>query len=176
MAKIFQVTSRMRQIISDAIDDLIDQLGKNVKLVYPPIAVPCTCQADLIGKKGPGIWSTGNPSPKSWSGTTGCPLCNGEGKQYEESSDTIVLLCNTDIKTFENIKGIDVRLRQSGSIIQTKGYITDLPKILKCQYAIFQTDIEGIQQYRYELVGDPIDANNIIQNRYFIALWRRVGG
>lgn len=176
MAKIFEITSQIRQIASDAIDDLIDQLGKDVKLVYPPIASPCTCATDLVGKKGASIWQTGGPAPASWSGTTGCPLCGGSGKQYTPSSNTIKLLCNIDIKTFENIGGIDVRLRQSGTIVQTKGYLSDLPKLDKCEYAIFQTTIQGIQEYRYKLISDPTDVNNIVPNRYFMALWKRIGG
>lgn len=176
MAKIFEITSAIRRIAADAIDDLIDQLGKDVKLVYPPIPVPCTCANDTIGKKGPGIWSVGGPAPKTWAGQTNCPLCNGEGKQYEESSDTIKLLCNFDLKTFENLKGIDVRLRQSGSLVQTKGYIDDLPKVLKSQYAIFQTSISNVQQYRFELASDPTDVNNIVPNRYFMCVWKRIGG
>lgn len=176
MAKIFEITSAIRKIASDAIDDLIDQLGKTVKLVYPPIAVPCTCSPDLIGKKGPGVWSTGGPAPSTTGGTTGCPLCGGSGKQYEESTENVVLLCNFDMKTFENLKGIDVRVRQSGTLVQTKGYIADLPKILRCQYAVFQTTLSGVQEYRYELISDPTDVNNIVPNRYFMAIWKRVGG
>lgn len=176
MAKIFQITNAIRKIAADAIDDLIDQLGKDVRLVYPPTSSSCTCSPDLIGKKGPSIWSTGGPAPSSLAGTTGCPLCGGSGKQYSSHTDDIKLLCNIDIKTFENIKGIDVRLRQSGTVIQTKGYLADLPKILKCEYAVFQTTIEGVKQDRYELMSDPTDVNNIVPNRYFMALWKRVGG
>jgi hypothetical protein len=172
MAKIFQISNAIRRIAQDAIDDLIDQLGKDVKLVYPPTPVPCSCGQDLIGKKGPHIWSHGGPSPRVGS----CVYCGGSGQKHQEQTETIRLLCNWDSRTFDRITNPDIRMRQSGSTVQTKGYISDLPKILKCSYAIFQVAIQGIQEYRFRLVSDPTNKNNIVPNRYFIAIWERVGG
>jgi hypothetical protein len=41
---------------------------------------------------------------------------------------------------------------------------------------IMDTPVEGIRQYIYELHGEPIFPGNIIQGRYFFAIWKRIGG
>jgi hypothetical protein len=146
MAKIFEITDSIRQIASNAIDDLIDQLGKDVKLVYKPIFVPCDCARDLIGRKGPHVWQTGGPS--NVAGPTSCVLCNGTGKKEIVATDNIKLLCNIDIKGFETLPETDIRVRQTGNVVRTKGYVADMPKVVKCDYAIFQVPLEGVQEWR----------------------------
>ena len=112
MAKIFTITDDIRQIAADAIDDLIDQLGKTCRLVYPPTFSSCSC-SDTIGKKGPHVWGHGGYGPRG--GNTGCSLCGGSGQIATEETEEVTLLCNWDIRTFEKLKNtdIEIRLRQS---------------------------------------------------------------
>ena len=172
MAKIFEITNDIKKIASDAIDDLIDQLGKACILYYPPTWEACSC-SDPIGKKGSNIWSTGGPSPIS--GPINCGLCNSTGRKAIHATETVQFLCNWNINAFQTIKGVDIRLRQSGSIVQTKGYITDLPKILRCEFALFQVPMLGNISYKFKLASEPSDTNNIVQNRYFQCIWMRDG-
>ncbi len=85
MAKLFTITDDIRAIGSNAIDDLIDQLGKDCRLVYPPTLVPCSdCAADPIGDKPANAWVTGGAfSPPD--GTV-CAMCGGSQYRAEETT------------------------------------------------------------------------------------------
>ena len=40
---------------------------------------------------------------------------------------------------------------------------------------IMQISLEPMIRYTYELAGEPIDQGNIVQNRYWVAVWNRIG-
>lgn len=58
--------------------------------------------------------------------------------------------------------------------IQTKGYMTDVDKVIRASYLLVEDPLgRGLRQ-KFERAGDPVDPSNIIQNRYFVCNWRRV--
>lgn len=170
MGKLFTLTDDIKNIARDAIDDLIDQLGKTCTLVYPPKWVDCANAAtDPVGHKGANRWVNGGASQFNPLGV--CSLCNGEGKIAQEVTDDVVMLLAWEPSKFfvKSPAYVDVPKGQ----IQTKGYITDLPKIMKARQMIVQPSLESTIRWRFELAGEPIDPGNIIQGRYFVALWNR---
>jgi len=171
MGKIFTLDADVKNIIRDAIDDLILELGKDCLLVYPPKMTLCVnCVSDPIGHKPSNRWKNGGPMRFPLGSL--CPLCNGEGRRAEEVTETLRFLCEWDPKKFlKPVQGVDLRVPYG--MCQTKGYLTDLPKVLRCDHMILQNNISGVLRLKYKLAGEPGDYSNIIQGRYFVATWER---
>lgn len=129
------------------------------------------CIADPIGNKSSNRWKTGGPIP--FANGSICPLCSGDGKRAEDTYDTIKLLCNWEPKKFWNPVP-SLNLRKGKGILQTKGFISDMPKILKADHLIFQTSMEPYLDNKYKLISEPGDRSNIIQNRYFVCTWEQI--
>jgi hypothetical protein len=64
-------------------------------------------------------------------------------------------------------------LRLDDVDMQAKGFIVDLPKILRCKYMIAQINLEPYITEKYILNGTPTDTSNIVQNKFFISNWKR---
>lgn len=172
MAKLFTLSADVKKIAQDAIDDLIDQLGKDCLLMYPPLPEACVnCELDPIGNKSSNHWTNGGPIP--FPNGSICPLCNGSGYHFKETSKSIKLLIgNSPSEWFVKLPA---GLQVPAGTIQTKGYVSDLPDVLQCRKMVVQVSLEPMIRYTYELYGEPIDQGNIVQNRYWVALWNRVG-
>ena len=66
MGKIFTLSDDIKSVVTDALDDLITELGKDCRLVYPPRFVPCgNCIYDPIAGKSSNHWKSGGPIPVS---------------------------------------------------------------------------------------------------------------
>ncbi len=171
MGKLFTITEEIRDIARDGIDDMIDQLGKDCKLVYPSVKTDCpNCVFDPTTNRSTGRYKTGGPRP--FPNGTICPVCRGAGRLDSTETDIIRMLCKWNPKEFIPLAG---SLQLPNSIVRTKGYITDLPKVLRSKKMILQLPIEPYIRYTFDLQGEPIDAGNIVQGRYFIAIWKRAG-
>lgn len=172
MGKIFTLDAATKSIITDALDDLITELGKNCRLVYPPQMVSCiNCVKDPIGNKSANRWKTGGPIPFS-NGMT-CPMCGGEGFKAIEHTEDVLMLCAWEPKHFYYpLSNLNIRIPYS--IVQTKFFLTELPKVEQCDHLVFQTNIEGVALRKFKLYGEPGDRANIIQDRYAVATWERV--
>jgi hypothetical protein len=70
---------------------------------------------------------------------------------------------------------LPVNIQSPAGTIQTKGYVADLPDVLQCRKMIVQISLEPIIRFTYELDGEPIDQGNIVQNRYWVGIWNRIG-
>ena len=99
-----------------------------------------------------------------------CPLCNGQGYKAVEVSDEVVLLINEDPKSFQSFGNVDI----PQGTIQTKGFIADLPKVLKCAYLIKDINIKPYIEYRYKLASEPLVPANIAPGKIFVANWTRI--
>jgi hypothetical protein len=58
-------------------------------------------------------------------------------------------------------------------MVGTKGYVTDLPKVVRCDAAIIDVNADYVGN-KFILKAQPITAGNIVKNRYFTAIWERV--
>jgi hypothetical protein len=59
------------------------------------------------------------------------------------------------------------------NVIQTIGFMKDLPQILKAKALIVHKDIQDYKEMRFERMGEHIPMG-LRQNRYFSCLWNRV--
>lgn len=162
----------VKPTIQQALDDLITELGKDCLLVYPPKWVNCSnCLSSSFGNKSSSSWKSGGPLP--FPAGTVCPLCNGSNKVSQEQTESVRMLCAWEPKAFfEPLPQVDVRVPYG--VIQTKSYLSDAPKIMRADHAVFQTPTTNILRSTYELAGEPVDVSNIIQGRYCVATWKRV--
>ena len=173
---LFTLTPAIKGIAANAIDTLINQLGKPCRLVYPPVMVACPqgCQVVVGAKQMTDIWRTGG-SVKPGNLST-CSVCGGTGQMAQSQSETITLLCNFDVKPWKTISIPDnVDFRSPGGLCITKGFLTDMPKVKRCIEAVLATNVEPYVRYTYRLHGEPMDTSNIVQGRYFSAIWLRAG-
>jgi hypothetical protein len=167
MAKIFELTQDIKDIAQNAIDDLIDQLGKTCKLVYPQITTPCpNCIYDPSKQKSSNFYKAGGPIPFS-SGI--CPYCGGKGNLATRATEDVVFLCQWNPRHW-----FISAVRVPDGFVQVKGYQTILSKVVRAEYIEMQTPLSGSQYFRYKLDSEPIDQGNIIQGRYFVALLKRI--
>jgi hypothetical protein len=105
-----------------------------------------------------------------FSSGTLCPLCGGVGKRFEEKFDKVKFLCQWNPRSWF----MAANIRVPDGYVQIKGYITDLPRLRRCEYILLQTPISGLTYFKFKLDSEPIDRGNIIQGRYFVALLKRI--
>lgn len=169
MGKIFTLTPAILAVTKTALDDLITELGKDCRVVYPPTTEPCpTCGGAQT--HGPG----GEPAPRDWV----CPGCDNAGTRTVEASETVRMLLATDPAVWfyrpRPYTQIPPGSEVPGGTLQTKCSIAYRPKLLKADHIVVQPELQPAAQWRYQLDGDLIDVSNILKGTYVVGLWRRV--
>ena len=91
MGQLFSLDPDTRLVIQAALDDLIDEFGKDCLLVYPPRMVACANCLPGIGGQPSNRWKHGGPIP--FAAGSACPLCGGNGRRAEEVTEEIHLSC-----------------------------------------------------------------------------------
>lgn len=159
-------------IAEEYFDAVIDELGKSCRLVYQAGYETCNnCVADPIGNKASSRYLHGGPIP--FANGQPCPLCGGSSQKAVTTSETITLKCEWNHKKFiMPVPELDIR--SPNSVVETKGYIADMPKVMQADHIVFETEIEDIRRYTYRLVGEPGDKHSIMKNKYFVAYWERI--
>jgi hypothetical protein len=164
MVRVFETTTAHRNLIADAVYDLINQWGKVCKLFYPPKLVECNnCSRST--------YRTGGPMPFNFGV---CPLCKGSSNiKASETTEDITMLIDIRPKPYIlALAGIDIR--NPDGLILSKGFVKDLPKIKQCNFMQLM-DIDGYGHQRFKLYGEPFDLYNIAQSKYFTAFWKQYG-
>jgi hypothetical protein len=138
-------------IYQAAIDKLIDEMGKNVTLVYKPTVTSVSTSSDPI--------FGGNRSPTSQPTTT------------TQNTKTIKALIEWTPK--DMIRQYDIKLEQGQVVATTKSYLTDVPDILRCEHAILNSDSKGFIGYKFRILREPIPLG-LQQDRYALTFWQRI--
>lgn len=163
-------------ISSDLLDDhewltdaIIDDIGVNCKIVYPPKDSECVnCVFDYNTGRSSDIYKTGGPI--SFTNFSTCPVCYGVGKLYQEQTDTVKLRVYWDVKNWVEVENKIVSPDGTGQII---GYITDLVKVKRAKEIILNSNMQNIQEIRCHLLGEAAPWG-FRKNRYFVAYIKRV--
>jgi hypothetical protein len=168
MGKLFTLDDETKALVRDAFDDVLAEFGKPCLLVYPPRWKNCVNCVLTPGAPTSNRWKTGGPMP--FPNGSACPMCNGEGRRAEEVTEQITLLCAWEPRSFfYPVPGIE--LRAPYSVLQTKCFMSDAPKLMRADHLVFQVPVEGVARKKFKLEGAPGDASNIIQSRYCVSLW-----
>lgn len=161
---LISLSTAQRNTIAIAISDVINILGKDCKLYYPPKYIECVNCVN-------GHWKTGGPMYF----TMGvCPLCGGAPppKTVETTQTVKMTLDWNPQKYFKLFPNIDIR--DPKNIILSRGYIADMPKVAQADYMVI-AQMEAYKHFKFKLVGEPIDPHSIAQGQFFVAFWERNG-
>lgn len=101
------------------------------------------------------------------------------GGDYDRGIKTI-----REIETLSEVKlkvywdqrnwiGVAGNIQIPDGSIQTIGFMTDLPKVLKAKALIVHKEIKDYKELRFERMGEHIPMG-LRQNRYFACNWRRI--
>ena len=169
MGELFTITNDIRKIAITAFTDLITELGKDCRLYYEPIKTECeNCYYNEQTQRSSNVYKPGGPVP--FLDGMVCPVCGSRGVLETEQTEVIRLLLDKSPKDFYLVNNI----RMPQSDMSSKGFLTDLPKVQRCKYMVAQISLEPYLVEKFILVGTPTDTSNIVQNKFFIAGWKRV--
>jgi hypothetical protein len=179
MAAIPIIDDATRQTVADALDGFLlsaadGGLAKPCTLVYPAKTVSCTnCIFDTQNNRSSNRPRSGAPQPFNPGST--CPACAGKGLKLQPATELLHLKCTWDNKRFHKPFAYnDIRL--ANSLVELKCHISHLPKLLKAEYIIVNTEMEPYVRQKYRMVGEPGDPSNIVQGRYCVTYWERFNG
>lgn len=156
--------------VQEAFDFLIDGLGKDCKLIYPAKRQQCeNCFFDSVNQRSSNIYN--GTGPISFQNIQ-CPVCQGYGYRMIETTETIKFrLIWTDRETIVG----SLPIRVPYGLLETRGYLTDWPKVNEAQEIIAQLPIAPYKEFRYKKMTEGFDNFSIVQNRYFTCMWERQG-
>ncbi len=184
MADLFVITPDIRLIGEQAINALINQLGKLCQVVYEAGDVQqCSnCFFDTPNQRstnryngtGPRLFTSGK-----------CPVCRGSGYLPDTTveTDTLTLLIDWQPKSWtimDNLTPLQGTTPGAGKIgkgdlVSAKGYIADMPKVIQAKYIILDYQNAKYENNRFMLWGEPVVQGNIIQTKYFNCYFARMG-
>lgn len=153
-------------------DALINELGVNCKLLYPPriVQAPNT-QLNMIGGKSNNRFSTGGPMS---SNLPGSEFTGGTGVQQEELSEIIKLRVYNDASNSRIFRDFIQRANvqvADGSILII-GFIYDFPKIQRANKIIVNSDLQNYTTWEYEKATQPLPWG-LKLDRYFACILKR---
>jgi hypothetical protein len=179
MPKYFNPSPEEIEFSKNIFDDMLEFYGKPCKLIYQGREQPCpNCIIDPRTRESTNLYKTGGPIP--FPKGQHCPVCDGKGRLVGTgSSDLIKMTIEWNPKPWMNI-GLtsgggnegDRLVRLPAGIVLSRGYIKDLPKILKADYCVL--DITNpFSDNKFKLNGEPWVLGAFVKNRYFGAVWER---
>ena len=165
----FTIPSGLIDLYNSGIDSIIEFNGIWGKLVYPPKNVKCiNCQVSTITGKSLNKYLSGGPV--YFVDGTICPYCGGDGQIETQTTENIKLLVYWTPKEWVDI-GINIDI--PANMIQTKSYLTDLPKIERAAEIRLHSGITAYKEYRYQRTGEPVP-HGFKSNRYILTMWTRI--
>lgn len=143
-------------IYADAIDDIINQMGKSCELHFKDTVT--------------GVNSTFVDKVRS--ADTRMP-------DYKEQSTPPTVSENTEIITAlvkynpSDYRNFGLRIDKPEGIVRLKTFLTDVPSILRCEFMIPNVNSKGFVNTKYQLLREPIPIGLKI-DRYAISFWARI--
>ncbi len=170
----FSLTDEEIQLLRDGFDSLLDFFGQSCKLIYQPRIVNCPACVNLASNQSNTHWRHGGPLRIDQQGI--CGVCGGTNKKTEEVSEIIKMSLAWQPKDFIGgyFQKVAPGVNAPRGIIQSRAYLTDLPKINKCIEMHAQLPIENYIGNRYKLLREGQDQFGIIKGRYFLCFWERI--
>jgi hypothetical protein len=170
VAKLFKITPAIRRLSANAIDTMIDQLGKDCLLAFDSGDVQCpNCYYDSNRKASSGKYNGTGPKPFT---RPPCPVCHGSGMITGQATSRVVrFLIDWQPKPWRYLGNTTATAPQG--LVQTKGYVQDMDSVIQAKYIVIDYQNAEFINNRFKLWGEPIPQGNIVPNRYFIAFWSR---
>jgi hypothetical protein len=165
----FSIPSGIINQYQEVVDAIINDLGKDITLVYPPKQVACTnCVADTIGNKPGSHYITGMPIPTFK--TVGCEQCGGTGYRAQEATEVIRANLYWAPKDFiKLIPGVDI----PNGAVAMRSFLHQLPKLERCDTILAHNGLVGYGMIRLRRTKDYIPQGLGI-DRYVWTFWTRI--
>jgi hypothetical protein len=172
MGKLFDLPPDLILVVANGIDDIIDLFGKDCQLHYKAtkFEICPNCYYDPVNKRSTGRYKPGGPEP--FPTATTCPVCDGKGRVQTDTVQTEIVKMSVVWDTSNYIQ-VAPNVQSPNSRLYTRGYMSDLPKILKTDYLTILGTINTYTNPEFIRAGEPVDASNIVQGRYFECYWDR---
>lgn len=172
MAKLFRITPAIRRLSQNAIDTMISELGKDCLLAFDSPQTECpNCHFDTVTRQSNGVYNGTGPRPFT---RPPCPVCRGKGLVGGgESFEVVRFLIDWQPKTWFLVDATGTKVPQGA--IQAKGYVTDMPLVLRAKYLVVDYLHAKYESNRFILWGEPTPQGNIVANRYMTTFWTRAG-
>jgi len=134
-----------------------------------------TCQLVSIDKVEEIIYNPNNNIPDKNS-INAHRLRNGNYDRGTKTIKEVETLSDIKLKVYWDAKqwiGVAGSIQIPDNSIQTIGFMSDLPKVLKAKSLIVHKGIKDIKEIRFQRFGEHIPIG-IKQERYFACFWTRV--
>jgi len=163
------ITNELIEIYQGRIDALINQIGKNVTLVFDADKEVCpNCEFDPIRQRSSGRPKSGGP--RLFKKGRQCPYCKGRG--FVETQNQKCIKCLTRWNPRDAIQyGISVR--RNKDIVRLKTFTADYDDLIRASYAITNADIASVDRFRVRLKQTPVVVG-LRESRYCISFWERI--
>jgi hypothetical protein len=134
-----------------------------------------TCQLVSIDKMEEIVYTPTNNIPEKNSINVH-RLRDGNYERSNKIIKEVEVLTDIKLKVYWNPKewiNITGAIQVPDNVIQTIGFMKDLPLILKAKALLVHKDISDYKEMRFQRMGEHIPMG-LRQNRYFSCLWSRV--
>lgn len=164
------IPSNLSARVAESMDIILNSIGRICTLYYPPIqSGVSTTQLTPVGAKTLDLYSDGG----------NYPIQEGQGSALEfgqnfinlEQNEKIIMTIQWFPDKFDN--KFPQGNRYADGTILTRGYVTDLQKVLNCNYMETYKET-GFNHYRFKLLGEPTVSDQFTIARYFYAYWKRI--
>ncbi len=168
------ITQQMKDLHYNMISALLEDTALTVpcKFYYGitkyESCTNCATTINPIGRKPGNISVHGQNVPFGFSQQ--CPSCGGEGKIGVESSEIINIAAIFNVRKFYPT---NVNINTDGQLAQTFCKIELLPKIMACQYLIFDNNIAGYINYKFQRAGEP-EPMGYGKDGFILTTWSRI--
>ncbi len=172
MGTIFTLTSDIRTVSKTLLDDMLNELGKTLRLVYEPVKSLCpNCRLSPITKRSSGVYESGGPIP--FEGGQPCPVCEGEGWLVsEEKFDDIKASVARSPRDWFIAVSPDIVV--PAGTVQLKMFSSNWAKAKRARKVILSPESGGVELETYKLHSALGDPSNLVPGRYMVGLFERV--
>jgi hypothetical protein len=168
---IFTLTTDIKTVARTVLDDMINELGKTIRLVYEPVKSECpNCLIDPVTRRSSGLYQAGGPIP--FSEGQPCPVCEGAGWVVgaEKTEDIKGGVAWSPKDWYVPLPDIVL----PAGVIQIKTFATNWGKVRRARHVIVQPEFAGVEVFRYKLSSALGDPSNLVAGRYCVGLFERI--
>lgn len=172
MGTIFTLDPSIRSVSRTILDDMLNELGKTLRLVYEPIRTECpNCVLSPITKRSSGVYQSGGAA--SFEEGETCSVCGGEG-WLTSSAVTEDIKASVARTPKEWFVAVPPNFVLPAGIIQLKIFAENWSKVKRARSFILSPEASGIEQEVYRLHSALGDPSSLVPGRYAVAFFERV--
>lgn len=160
------IPTSLIDLYNQKIDEVFQFAKISVTLNYPTITIPCECSFSSIGNFPHHHGIHGGNIPQF---AEGCQYCGGTGTKKSQATESLDLCVYFTPKEFVKLP---INIDLVDGVIQIKGYLTQLPKLLQCESITISNEIRGIISYTYKRYGEMVPMG-FKSNRYIVGYWKK---